>query len=620
MNMFEYLKTHVKEVVKDLYTIDVDDFLIEYPKNESFGDFASNIALVLSKQLRRKPMELAEEISLGFLSKKLYSVIGDYQVPIFKNIYAMQPGFINFVLSDQFLNTNLISLDIERDQIFKDKKILFEYTDPNPFKVFHIGHLMSNSIGESLSRIYGYLGADLKRVNYQGDVGLHVAKSIWGVLELFKTTSMSISDVEKLVLEERVAFLGKAYALGAKAYEESEASIEEIKEINILVYIAAQELLVENEKWVPVVEYKKYLPKELKFNYQEIKDLYYIGRKWSLDYFEVLYSKLGTKFDGYYFESKVGEYGLKIVQDNIKNGIFESADGGAVIFRGENYGLHTRVYINSYGLPTYDAKDLGLAPLKYETFKYDKSFIITANEINEYFKVVLKAMSLINPRISEKTTHLGHGLMRFKSGKMSSRTGDVITGVSLIEDTKKSILDAMDILGDGSRGSSLDKDTVAEKLSIAAIKYSILKQSFGKDILFDRDSAIALTGDTGPYLLYTYARINSVLEKSGFEIEDIPDIYTIINFSLEEKEAILLRHLFRFNDVVKNAALSYSPSDIANYLFELCQRFNSFYASYSILDAETKDKRLFRILLISKVANMLRTGLGLLGIETVSRM
>lgn len=619
--MFTYLKEHLTLVVKDLYGLDsIPGFLVEHPQNEDFGDFATNIAMVLSKELRKKPMDIAEEIVTGFSKKSLFSTIEDHKVTLFKNIYAMQPGFINFVLTDMHFNSNLSTLGVERENLYAGQKILFEYTDPNPFKVFHIGHLMSNSIGESLSRIYEYLGADMKRVNYQGDVGLHVAKSIWGLLETFKNTSTTLADLETKPLQDRVATLGSAYALGAVAYESDVTSQEDIRELNFLVYIAAQELLIKEEGWVPVVDYKKHLGKATKFNYEQVRDLYYKGRSWSLENFELFYAQLGTKFDGYYFESKVAEYGLKLVEEHLKDGVFEKAEEGAVIFKGENMGLHTRVFINSHGLPTYEAKDLGLAPLKYETFKYDKSFIITANEVNDYFKVVLAAMSKINPELSSKTIHLGHGVMRFKSGKMSSRTGDVITGASLIKDTEDAILDIMQTLGSGISEKNNLRNNVANKLAISAIKYSILKQSFGKDIIFDRGTAIALNGDTGPYLLYTYARINSVLEKSGFESADVPDIYNILNSTLEDKERNLLRHLARFKDSVKDAAVSFSPSVIATYLFELAQRFNSFYAQCSILDAETNDKKLFRLLLILKTANTLRTGLALLGIETVSKM
>jgi len=620
MDMFSFIKSQIKLVVKDLYDLDFNDFLVEYPQNEEFGDFASNIALSLSKELRRKPMDIANEISQGFIKRDIFSTVGDHKVLIFKNIYAAQPGFVNFVLTDNYLNIQLNILDIEKSNPYKNQKILFEYTDPNPFKVFHIGHLMSNSIGESLSRIYQYLGADLKRVNYQGDVGLHVAKSIWGLLSLFKDTNSSLDSLEKLPLLDRVYILGKGYALGAAAYEDSEQAQTEIKELNFLIYIAAQELLKEKEGWLPVVDYKKHLGKASTFDYNLVKEIYYKGREWSLENFELLYSQLGTKFDDYYFESKVGEYGLKVVEDHLTDGVFEKSEGGAVIFKGENVGLHTRVFINSYGLPTYEAKDLGLAPLKYETFKYDKSFIITANEVNEYFKVVLAAMSKINPDISSKTIHIGHGIMRFKSGKMSSRTGDVITGTSLIHETKEALLDIMKTSGSSLDDTLANKEFIANKLAIGAIKYSILKQSFGKDILFDRGSAIAITGDTGPYLLYTYARINSVLEKSGFETEDIPDVYTILNFSLEGKERSVLNHLSRFIPSVEEAAKTYSPSFITTYLFDLAQRFNAFYAQYSILDAETNDKKMLRLLLVLKTANTLRTGLNLLGIETVSKM
>jgi len=624
-----FLKNRIRSIANSEFgtELSIDDIALEHPSNKNWGDLSTNVSFIIAKMVNQSPVEIARKISYGLYNSELTFELDNSNHEIFKKIDFQEPGFVNFEFSVLFLLREALSQDISSESYrlknnigqFRGQKVLFEYTDPNPFKSFHIGHLMSNAIGESLSRLYEYLGAELKRVNYQGDVGLHVAKSIWGVLQLFKTEGFSLSDVENMSLEEKVAIFGKAYALGVSSYESAQGVKDEIHEINYLVYIAAQELLINEEQWAPIVDYKKHLESVKHYSYETIRDLYYKGRAWSLEDFANLYDKLGTKFNEYYFESKVGEYGFNLVQQNLSNGVFEQ-DNGAVIFRGQSEGLHNRVFINSKGLPTYEAKDLGLAMLKYETFKYDKSFIITANEINEYFKVVLLAMSKINPDLAAKTTHIGHGVMRFKSGKMSSRTGDIITGVGLIEDTKQAILEVME--SSGSDLDDLQKDIISTDLAIGAIKYSILKQGLGKDIIFDKNSAILITGDTGPYLQYSHARANSVIEKAGsWNYDNVSVTYEVRSGSVEVSSSAkdLLRNMIKFNDIVIYSQQSQSLSILCDYLYDLAQCFNTFYNNDSILFAQGNDRNL-RIQLCVSFKNLMKVGLWLLGIKSPDRV
>jgi len=546
------------------------------------------------------------------------------QYPIFSRIDFADPGFINFTLSTDFLlrgalrDVSTYEKESPRNPTgpFGGQKLLYEYTDPNPFKVFHIGHLMSNAIGESLTRLAEFNGAEVKRCNYQGDVGLHIAKALWGIFALFEKNNTSLSDIEKKTLVERVAFLGEAYSLGAGAFEENENAQKEIKELNIQVYIAAQEDLIKNEGWKPVVDYSKFLEGEPKHAYGEVKELYSKGRGWSLEDFEVLYDKLGTKFDYYFFESKVSEFGLDLVTKHLEKGVFEK-NQGAVIFKGEDYGLHTRVFINSKGLPVYEAKDLSLPVMKQEIYDYDHSYIITANEINEYFKVVLKAMEQINPDLAAKTVHIGHGVMKFKTGKMSSRTGDVATGKTMLTDAETAVLEKMK----ASNSTLLEEERagVAEQLGVGAIKYSILKHNSAKDIIYDQESSISVTGNTGPYLQYTHARASSVLEKAG-DWEPSDGFIAIAKDILEtnplmEAEVLLLKHLVHFEEVAQRAAEELSPSTVAEYLSELAQRFNAFYNDVSILGAEDETMKTLRLSMTKQVKVVLRVGLWLLGIE-----
>lgn len=541
------------------------------------GDYASNVALIVAKTVGKNPREFAAD-----LVEKMEKEKPEW----LEKVEIAGPGFINITLSQNALleKLSVINGDVVADEEIlplQGKKIMVEFTDPNPFKEFHIGHLYSNIVGESLARLLESQGAEVRRVNYQGDVGLHVAKALYGLQHKLKTENLELKALEEKTLEERAKFLGEAYALGATKYEEDESAKGAIKVLNKKVY----------EKGT------------------DIQELYEKGRAWSLDYFETIYRRLGTKFEAYYFESKAGPRGIELVREYVKKGIFEESQG-AVIFPGEKHGLHNRVFINSLSLPTYEAKELGLALTKYEDYPFDRSLIITGNEINEYFKVLLKALSLIKPEISEKTTHISHGMVRLPEGKMSSRTGNVLTGEWLLDTAVEKAKEKME----SSEMEAGTSDQIAEQVGVGAIKYALLRQGIGKDIEFSFDSSISFEGNAGPYLQYTYVRTRSVLEKGGIGDDELT---TRVSLSSDERQ--LLVQLMRFEEVVSEAARRYSPSFIATYLFDLAQQYNLFYQKYPILKEEG-NTRAFRLQLTKAVGKTLQQGLKLLGIQTPERM
>lgn len=560
----EQFKKAIKDAVLNL-SFKADDINLEHPADLEYGDYSTNIALVLAKKEKKNPKELAGEIVRYIERNKPESV---------ERIEAAGAGFINFYLSQEFFIESIKEIlkagdDWGKGKLLKSKKVMVEYTDPNPFKEFHIGHLMSNAIGESISRIIEFSGAKVKRANYQGDVGLHVAKAIFG--------KQKNPDME----------WGRAYAYGAQAYEKDgqnrlrqgygEAR-EEIKEINKKIYDKSDE---------------------------KINSLYEKGKKTSLEHFEEIYRKLGTKFDYYFFESKTGSFGKKIVADNLGK-VFEKSDG-AIIFKGEKYGLHTRVFVNSEGLPTYEAKDLGLAKIKYDEYKYDKSIVVTGNEVKEYYKVVLETIKQIFPDLAKKTKHITHGMLRLQSGKMSSRRGNVITGESLINEVKEKVLEKM-------KDSDVKNiDDTAEQIAVGAIKYSILKQSAGKDIVFDFEKSLSFEGDSGPYLQYSHTRANAVLEKAKSE-NITSNTFKVESWAVTELE----RLLYIFPEVVERANEKYDPHYITTYLTELAGAFNSFYAKERIV--EESETAQYKIALTKAFQTTIKNGLWLLGIKAPNRM
>lgn len=537
--------------------------VLEYPAELVHGDYASNVAMMYAKQIGTSPRVLAETIreELGVIEGVSDTAIAG-------------PGFINFTLASHVLTSAMHRSVAEADawghgNILAGEEIMVEYTDPNPFKEFHIGHLMSNAIGESIARLVHAQGARVIRANYQGDVGMHVACALWGLDKL----GIGAEDAERH---------GEAYAYGATALKENEEAKEEIKVINKAVYDGVF-------KHAPSTWYT----------------MYQVGREASLKRFEGIYAMLGTRFDRYYFESAVGSLGQKIVEEYPS--VFEMSDG-ARVFKGEQYGLHTRVFVNTEGLPTYEAKELGLEQQKmidYPTLS--RMIVVTANEVTEYFKVLKKAMELVYPDIAQKLTHIPHGMMKLPEGKMSSRTGKIITGASLLGELTARVQER----------SEREGDDVA--VAVGAIKYQILKQSIGSDIIFERERALSLEGDSGPYLQYTHARCVSVLQKSeaqGAYGQGDPACAgrSLTTWSPTDVERLIIR----FPDIVLRASREYAPHHVAQYLLLLASTFNSWYAHEHILDGT--DTQAHKVVIVKAVQTTLKNGLNLLGIQAPDRM
>lgn len=601
MEVREELQQAIKRALSESDISEIDPYL-ERPENEAHGDYSSNVALILSKRVKQSPLEIAKTIREKLLSNKDIT-------RFIKKIELAAPGFLNFWLSQKYLISQLDRVIEEEEKFGRGKKlsgqkIMVEFTDPNPFKEFHIGHLYSNAVGESITRLFAAESATVWRANFFGDVGMHVAKAIFGMQQMMKDKGLMINNLEKKPLAERVKFMGQAYALGATAYEEDKNAKEEMGSLNLLIFVAAQEYWQEEKGWKPRVNYRKHISDINEEELVQVKKLWVAGRKWSLEYFEGIYKRLGTKFDGYYPESLTGEWGYDLVLEGLKRGIFEENDG-AIVYRGDKHGLHTRVFINKLGLPTYETKDIGNASHKYSEFVYDKSLIVSGSEINEYFKVVIAAMKEVNPELGEKTVHLGHGIVRLSSGKMSSRTGEIITVEWLLDEAKRRILEAF---------PDMDQKT-ADIVSVGAVKYALLKHGIGRDIIFNFDESISLEGDSGPYLQYTYARCRSVLRKAGKS-----NWTNLTNWSnLEPEELTLLRAMHRFPEVLEEAAEKFAPNIVCKYLFDLAQKFNLFYQKHPILKSSGA-VRDFRIALTSRSGQVLKNGLFLLGIEAPERM
>jgi len=580
------LKLGIKGIEKTLIQV-------EETEDKDHGDYSSNIALRLSKELKQSPKDIAKEI-IENLEK------GED----IEKIEIAGPGFVNFFVSTSFLLNEAKKILDNPETYFqldskKGKKIVIEYTDPNPFKILHVGHLYTNIVGESFARLQEALGANVKRAIYQGDVGLHVAKTLWGLEKKLREENIDFNSLESWNLSERVKYLGDAYILGSHYYDELEDPQAKEYIDNLNYYIST--LFVEE------------LPKKDSSEYESenIKEKYLKGRDWCMQYFETIWKKLGTKFDYYFLESETSPVGYKLVKENIGK-IFKE-DDGAVIYQGDKEkGLHTRVFINKFGVPTYEAKDLGLAFKKKELIDYDESIIITGKEQAGYFKVVLDALGKINKDLADRTRHIPHGLIKSPDGKkMSSRKGTAGAEELISETTQK----AKEMMISNSRGTG-DIDERSEKIAIGAIKYAFLKVGVGKDIVFDSSQALSFDGDTGPYLMYTYARCNSLLKNN---IDVTPELVSesVIMGNACVKE--LFSDTSRYASTMLTSGENYSPSILAQYLFDLGQDFNNFYQQINVTEASGDEKKTL-LAMVKVVMLILKNGLKLLGITTVDEM
>lgn len=523
------------------------------------ADYASNIALQLASRLSQAPRAVAEQICQDLMKDS-----ADFSVEI------AGPGFLNFRLNDECL-IDAVKRQISGEMVdsrYQGKTIVVEFSDPNPFKILHVGHLYTSVVGDAISRLMEYAGAKVVRANFGGDVGLHVAKNLWAVQQAdFKPEDLTIE------------ILSHAYVDGTRAYEDDEKAKAEITALNKEIYrINAEDL-----------------------HDSETAQLYWHGRELSYDYFKDFYRQIGLTFDKYYPESSVAERGLTEVKSHTPAVYQES--NGAIIFEGEKVGLHTRVFINREGVPTYEAKDVGLIFTKWDDWKFDESVVITGNEQTDYMKVVLASVREYAPELVERTEHLTHGMVRLPGNtKMSSRKGNFLKAVDVIAmvEERASALEGAESDNDSQR---------TEDLALAAIKYAFLKYRVGGDIIFDPAESVAISGNSGIYIIYSLIRAQKILAKVQQEV----NIAQLTNLQ-GENERRLAKKLMQYEEVLGSAILEKAPYKICNFLFEVAQEFSRFYEREKVAGDPREAER---AVLVQGFVQIVKHGLELLGIEKI---
>lgn len=554
--------THLEELLTtactELFDITIEPQLTR--PEEQFGDFASNVALQLAKELKQPPRQVAEQL------KAHLDELHDDSI---SKIEVAGPGFLNFFVTDQALWT---AVQAKPRQLMSGKKILFEYSNPNAFKELHTGHLYQAIAGDSVSRLLVANGAKVYRANFGGDVGLHVAKCLWGIVQ--KLGGESPEKLSQITQDNQSQWLGEAYVAGATAYEDDPKAKQEITKLNSEIY----GFHADDNHQTPLAQ------------------IYWQCRDWSYDYFKRFYQQLElAPFDKYYPESTTIEPGLALVRENLGSVFVESE--GAVVFKGEDYGVHTRVFITSAGLPTYEAKDLGVVMAESADFAYDQRIVMTGNDQSEYMKVVFAALAQLDDDLAAKQVHITNGTVRFGDGKkMSSRLGNVMRAADAIAAVEKAV--------------QADNEQLRTDITLGAIKYAFLKQRLGGDIAFDVNESVSLQGNSGPYLQYAFTRACSILAKGSASM-------TLVSPTFSEGERSLARKLGEYSSVVEQAVDELAVHLICTYLYELAQTFNRFYENNRVIGDERQDVRLS---LVQAYANTLNNGLQLLNIPAPEHM
>ncbi len=534
---------------------------LEHPVELSHGDYATNTAMALAKQAGESPKALAEKIVNKILEQK----------PDFiESVSVAGPGFINFTLSKSFFASAIPEILKSEEHFGKTntlvgRKILVEHSSPNLFKPFTVGHMMNNAIGESLVRLMRFSGANVATMSFPSDISLGVAKAIFILLEKFGEN----------FLPDDVAVLGDAYVEGTQKYKDDESIHVRVKEIadNLYAKTSSPEL-----------------------------ELFEKCKQFNIAYFESTMARLGSRFDSYIYESEAGTVGTEIIKKYTPS-VFTESEGAIVYIPDESKKhLNTAVFINSQGNPTYEAKDIGLLSLKFDRIHPDTSIFITDHEQIPHFQIVLDAAQKIESAWAERSMHVFHGRMGFKGQRMSSRLGGAPIAIDMITAVHEEVRER----------SPESSDELADQIAIGAIKFSILRAKPGQNINFDPETSLSFEGDSGPYLQYTHARIQSLIEK-GAALGITPTYNT-------DELSDLEKVLYRFPEVVEHAISEYAPQYIVTYLIEIARAFNSYYGMNKIIDEENKEVSAHRLALARATQIILKNGLYLLGIAAPEKM
>ena len=596
MSLQEILLENTIKGISSLYGIAMENVEIQQTRKEFEGDYTL-VLFPLLKHIKANPQEIGEKLGDYLSSHALWE-----GQPIVSG-YNVVKGFLNLSICENYFLHFLHQIAPEKDYgkkpITKDSPaVIVEYSSPNTNKPLHLGHIRNNLLGFSMAKIIEATGKKVYKTQIINDRGIHICKSMiaWQLFGKGETPESTGEKGDKLV--------GKYYVLFDKAYKEEIAGLisagktKEEAEREAPIFLKAQEMLRLWEQGDP-----------------ETLALWRQMNQWVYDGFEVTYHNLGVSFDRNYYESETYLLGKDIIQRGLDEGVFYRKEDGSVWIDLTAEGLDEKLVLRSDGTSVYITQDLGTATKRIEEdFPKVEGMIYTVgNEQDYHFKVLFLILQKLGYTWAKNLYHLSYGMVELPNGKMKSREGTVVDADDLMEEMVQVAEELSQELGKLEGYSDQQKEQLYRVIGLGALKYYILKVDPKKKIAFNPQESIDFQGNTGPFIQYTYARIQSILRRA--ENCELPK-----SVSLHPKEKELIKLLSLFPEVVQNAADTYSPALIANYVYDLVKEFNSFYQNVSILGEEDTDKRSLRVHLSRKVGEVIAIGFDLLGIEVPERM
>ncbi|WP_348810550.1 arginine--tRNA ligase [Flavobacterium maritimum] len=592
MSLQQILTPSIEKAIQTLFDVSIDKIEFQATRKEFEGDITM-VIFPLLKVIKSNPVELGNKI-------------GDYLVENVAEVarFNVVSGFLNIVISDQYyfnffngIRTNERFGFVEPNP--NDKAIMVEYSSPNTNKPLHLGHVRNNLLGYSVAEIIKAAGKKVYKTQIINDRGIHICKSMlaWQKFGKGQTPESTGLKGDKLV--------GNFYVAFDKAYKEeinqliSEGKTEEEAKKQAPIILEAQEMLL---KWEAGDE--------------EVIALWKMMNQWVYDGFAITYKNLGVDFDRYYYESNTYLLGKDVVQIGLEKGIFEKDPDGSVWIDLTDEGLDRKIVLRSDGTAVYMTQDIGTAIQRVKDFPDVGGMVYTVgNEQDYHFKVLFLILKKLGFDWASSLYHLSYGMVDLPSGKMKSREGTVVDADDLMQEMTDTAQKIAEDLGKLESYSVEEKAKLYNTIGLGALKYYILKVDPKKRILFNPEESVDFAGNTGPFIQYTYARIQSILRKANFDLNAASSLV-----EMHEKEKELVKQLELFPEVIQNAAHNHSPALIANFTYELVREYNSFYQAVSILGETDLNKKIFRVQLSKKVADTIAASFRLLGINVPERM
>ena len=591
MSLAENLSNPILKAVQDLFSIALEKVEFQATRKEFEGDITV-VLFPLLKHIKSNPAELGTKI-------------GDYLVQEFDFVdrYNVVSGFLNVVISDSYYVQLFQSIHENEQYGFvkptaKSEAIMVEYSSPNTNKPLHLGHVRNNLLGYAVAEILKASGKKVYKTQIINDRGIHICKSMlaWQKFGNGETPASTGLKGDKLV--------GKYYVAFDKAYKEE-----------IAVLMAAGKTEDEAKKQAPLLLEAQQLLLDWEAGKAEVVALWKTMNQWVYDGFSTTYSRLGVNFDSYYYESNTYLLGKDVVQMGLAKGVFEQDPDGSVWIDLTAEGLDRKIVLRSDGTAVYMTQDIGTAIQRVKDYPDVKGMVYTVgNEQDYHFKVLFLILQKLGFDWSKQLVHLSYGMVDLPSGKMKSREGTVVDADDLMDDMTHTAQTLSEELGKLDGFSEQDKQALYVTIGLGALKYYILKVDPKKRILFNPEESVDFAGNTGPFIQYTYARIQSILRKAAF------DLSFVQLQELHAKEKELIKQLSLYPEVIQQAAAQHSPALVANYTYDLVKEYNSFYQTVSILGEANPTIKVFRVLLSAKVAAVVKSAFGLLGIAVPSRM